>query len=45
MLDKEHYISIIIVFSHKHYFALSMCPIKMRVKVAEICLIPPFGGF
>lgn len=44
MLDKKHYVLIINVFAHRHYLALSMRPIKIRVKIAEIRLIPLFGS-
>lgn len=44
-LDKKYYIFVINVFAHRHYLAFFMCLIKMQVKIAEICLIPHFGGF
>lgn len=43
-LDKEHYVPVINVLAHKYYLAFSMCFIEMRVKIAEIRLIPPFGA-
>lgn len=43
-LDKKHYISIINVFAHKHYLAFFMRLIEIRIEVAKIRLIPPFGG-
>ena len=43
-LDKEHYVPVINVFAHRHYLVFSMCFIEMRVELAEIRLILPFGG-
>lgn len=32
-LDKEYYVSVINIFTHRHYLTFSVCPIKVGVKV------------
>lgn len=40
-LDKEYYVSVINLFAHRHYLTFPMCPVKIRVKVAQVGLILP----
>lgn len=43
MLDKKYYVFVVNIFAYKHYLALFIYLIKMRVEIAKIRLIPPFG--
>lgn len=42
MLYKEDNVTIIHVFSYRHYLTFSVCPIEMGVKIAQVGLIPLF---
>lgn len=41
-LHKEQNVLIIDVFSYQHYPTFSVCPIKVRVEIAQVGLIPSF---
>lgn len=43
-LDKEHYVFVVNVFAYRYYLAFFMHFIKMRVEIAKIHLILPFGS-
>lgn len=43
-LYEKHYISVLNVFAYRDYLTLSIYPIKMRIEIAKIYLIPLFGS-
>lgn len=44
ILDEQYYVFVVNVFTNRHYFALTICLIKMEVKIVESHQILSFGS-